>query len=72
MTCFTFYFYGQEICSCMFREQHTQKNFAPKREEEPPGWIKMHNKELHSWLIFFPTYYYSAHTKQDNWEGRYG
>jgi hypothetical protein len=55
----------------MFREQHTKKNFAPKREEEPPGCIKMHNKELQSWLIFFPTYYYSAHTKQDNWEGRY-
>jgi hypothetical protein len=37
----------------MFREQHTHKNFAPKREEVSPGWIKMHNKELHG-LYFSP------------------
>jgi hypothetical protein len=35
----------------MFRE-HTEKNFAPKREEVTPGWIKMHNKELHGLYIF--------------------
>jgi hypothetical protein len=41
MTYFTFYFYGYEIWSCMFREQHTQKVlrsiFVPKREEVPQG-----------------------------------
>jgi len=30
----------------MFKKQHTEKNFVPKREEVPPGWIKMHNEEL--------------------------
>jgi hypothetical protein len=34
-------------------ENNTQKNFAPKREEVPPGWIKMQNKELHG-LYFSP------------------
>lgn len=54
----------------MFREQHTQKNFALKRGEVPPGWIKMQNKELHG-------LYFSSHIttvlipKQDIWEGRY-
>jgi hypothetical protein len=62
---------GKKYALACLENTHTHKNFAPKREEEPPGWIKMHNKELHSWLIFFPTYYYSAHIKQDNWEGRY-
>ena len=38
----------------MFREQHTHKNFALKRGEVPPGWIKMQNKELHG-------LYFSSH-----------
>jgi hypothetical protein len=40
-------------------QRTTSKNFAPKREEVPPGWIKMHNKELHG-LYFSP---YNAHMK---------
>jgi hypothetical protein len=53
--------YGCESRSLTLKEEHRlkvfenkvlRKIFGPKRDEETVGWRKLHNEELHDFVLF--------------------
>jgi hypothetical protein len=41
----------------LFEEKVLRRTFGPKREEVAGGWRRLHNEELHNYLVHFAKYY---------------